>query len=240
VRSRRAPTFLDHCLPDIQIDPKQDQRPEEDRKEGRADALQVLDAVEVVITTDEGANDHIDEREQAATEVHIPSLFHDLRAGQGTSAAIPVGIASPSSQRTTAATTIATPFAVQEGGVMFRLKPRQKENQLSTGAVIAIIVAALIVLVLLVLIVPRLRQRRLEQRRGEAGEHREEARMHGLRAEQEGAAAEEQAARGRREAAEAEERAQRAAGERGVAQEHEERARELDPDAEGRERRERE
>jgi hypothetical protein len=92
VRSLRAPTFLDHRLPDIQIDPKQDQRPEKDRQEGRADALQALDAVEVVITTgDEGADDHIDEREQAATEAHIPTLFHDLRASQGTSAVIPGG-----------------------------------------------------------------------------------------------------------------------------------------------------
>ena len=82
--SIRAPAFLGHYLPDIQIDPKQDQRPEEDRQEARSDALQALGAVEVVMSTgDEGADDDIDERQQSATKPHVKTLFHDLRTSQG-------------------------------------------------------------------------------------------------------------------------------------------------------------
>jgi biopolymer transport protein ExbB/TolQ len=102
---------------------------------------------------------------------------------------------------------------------------------MSTGAIIAIVIAAIVVIALVVMVSQRQRVRRLEQRRGEAADLRDEARLRGTRAERHQAAADEQAAGARRQAAEAEERAMRAKQERAVAEEHAERAREVDPDA---------
>ena len=66
---------------------------------------------------------------------------------------------------------------------------------MSTGAVIAIVVAALIVLALLLLLARRGRERRLESRRGEAREIRREAEVSRAQADETRAEADERAAR---------------------------------------------
>jgi biopolymer transport protein ExbB/TolQ len=103
---------------------------------------------------------------------------------------------------------------------------------MSTGAIIAIVVAAIIVIALIVLVSQRQRVRKVEQRRVERDQHRDEARISGARAERERAGADEQAAAARRQAAEAKERSVRAQQQAAVAEEHETRAREIDPDRE--------
>jgi hypothetical protein len=102
---------------------------------------------------------------------------------------------------------------------------------MSTGAVIAIIIAAVIVLALLFFLLPRARNRRLEQRRSRARDIRAEARGPALEAQKAQAEADERAARARREAAEAEARSREARGRRSVAEEQLEKARRIDPDA---------
>jgi len=116
---------------------------------------------------------------------------------------------------------------------------------MSTVAIVVIVVAAVIVLAAL-LVVVRVRQRhQLEARRQEAGALRETAQSHSVRAEREGAAADQQAARARKAQAEADEqaalarteslnaeqRAEAAVRERDRAQQHMERAQAVDPDA---------
>jgi hypothetical protein len=73
--------------------------------------------------------------------------------------------------------------------VGLNLNPRGKEDPVSTGAIIAIVLGVLILLVLLAVLVPRMRGRRrqhqLENRRGElASQHRQAATEQATRARQ--------------------------------------------------------
>lgn len=87
---------------------------------------------------------------------------------------------------------------------------------------VVLIVLGIVILALLVaMLVKKGRDRRLEGRREEAGELRETARRHQIRAE--------------REEAEAQERAARAQQAKAEAREHSERAADVDPDADDRE-----
>jgi len=87
---------------------------------------------------------------------------------------------------------------------------------MSTGLVIALIVVGVLILIALFLAGRKRQERRLESQRIEAGSHREEAEVRGVRAQ--------------RAEAEAREQAIRAEKEKEAAEEHAERARELDPD----------
>src|SRR2546423_895705 len=120
-----------------------------------------------------------------------------------------------------------SPFSCHPTMGTYGCSPR-KEKRMSTGAIIAIIIAAIVLVALVMVVTKRQQMRRLEQRRGERDQLRDKARIHGARAERERATADEQAAAARREAAEADERAVRARQERAAAEEHEARAREVD------------
>jgi hypothetical protein len=101
---------------------------------------------------------------------------------------------------------------------------------MSTTAIVLIVIAAIVVVALIALASRRGRERKLERRREHAGELRETARTHGLRAERAQAEADEKAALARRESAAAQERADIAAQQAELARDHHERADELDPD----------
>ena len=116
---------------------------------------------------------------------------------------------------------------------------------MSTGAIIAIVIAAVILIAVVALLGKRGRERRLEGRRVEAQEHRDQARMRARTAEREQAdadeaaarakkaraIAEEQAAQARRAEAEAEAKTEHARHERGHAEALHGHAEEIDPDA---------
>jgi hypothetical protein len=101
---------------------------------------------------------------------------------------------------------------------------------MDTGLLIALIVAALVILAIVLIAGRKARERRNEQLRVEAGEHREEARITGARADRHQAEAEERAARARAELAQADEQAAVAGRERRTAEERHEHATQLDPD----------
>ncbi len=101
---------------------------------------------------------------------------------------------------------------------------------MDTVLLIVLIVAAVVVLALVFIASRKARVRRDESNRIEAGEHREEARIRGARAERQQAEAEEQAARARAELADADEQAALAGRERRAAEERHQEAARLDPD----------
>jgi hypothetical protein len=78
---------------------------------------------------------------------------------------------------------------------------------MSTGAIIAIVIAALIVLAIVLMLARRGRERRLETRRGEAREMRRGAEVTRAQADRAHAEADERAARARQEEAAAREQA---------------------------------
>jgi uncharacterized protein HemX len=98
---------------------------------------------------------------------------------------------------------------------------------MSTGLIIVLVV---VVVALIALFVVMGQRKKVEANREKAGELREDAQQRSLRAEREGAIADEKAARARKEAAVAQERAQAAERERTLAGEQHARARDLDPD----------
>jgi biopolymer transport protein ExbB/TolQ len=116
---------------------------------------------------------------------------------------------------------------------------------MSTGVVVAIVVAALILIALVALLARRGREQRLDARRTEAGRLRDEAGVRRRNAEREQAEsdqiaaqakkaramAEEKAAEGRRAEADAEASQIHARHEHAEAQRHREQALEIDPDA---------
>jgi hypothetical protein len=101
---------------------------------------------------------------------------------------------------------------------------------MDTALLIVLIVAAVVVLALVFVASRKARARRDERNRVEAGEHRQEARIRGARAERQQAEAEEQAARARAELADADEQAALAGRERRAAEERHQEAARLDPD----------
>src|SRR4051812_19462043 len=115
---------------------------------------------------------------------------------------------------------------------------------MSTAAIIIIIAAVVVLAIVLVLGNRAARERKLQARREHAGELRETAQEHSLRAERQQVAADQQAARAqkaqaeaeesaaiaRRESLEARERAQVAEREGALARDHHDRATEVDPD----------
>lgn len=101
---------------------------------------------------------------------------------------------------------------------------------MSTGLLIALIVIAVVVLGLLLVSSRAAKAKGDETKRVEAGEHRDQARVEGARADSRAAEAEERAARAKREKAKADEQAAIADRERrGAAERHEEADR-IDPD----------
>src|SRR4051794_33235915 len=102
---------------------------------------------------------------------------------------------------------------------------------MSTGAIVAIVIAAVVVAIVLFAVTRTARNKRLDARRGEARDLRHKAQARGLRAEREQALADEQAALAKRAQAEAQLRAQRAEQEGRFAREHHEKADSVDPDA---------
>jgi F0F1-type ATP synthase membrane subunit b/b' len=104
---------------------------------------------------------------------------------------------------------------------------------MSTGAIIAIVIAAVIVLALVMWLGKRSRDRAHETRRHEAREIRREAEVHGAEADQLKAEADERAARARREEAEARQQAVRAEEQRREAEHRHARAHDIDPDTKG-------
>jgi flagellar biosynthesis/type III secretory pathway M-ring protein FliF/YscJ len=116
---------------------------------------------------------------------------------------------------------------------------------MSTGTIIAIIVAAFVVIAIIMLASRAARHRKLDAQREQAGELRQTARERDRRAERESAIADEQAARAkqaeaeaeekaaiaRREGAEAAERKEAAQHEQALADDHHRAANDLDPDA---------
>lgn len=96
--------------------------------------------------------------------------------------------------------------------------------------VVLIVLAGVVLALIAWTLVKKQRERRMEGRREEAGELRQTAQQHQLKAEQEEAEAQERAARARREAATAEEQTARAQQAKAEATEHEQRAAEVDPD----------
>ncbi len=104
---------------------------------------------------------------------------------------------------------------------------------MSTGLIIAIVVVVLIVLVLVALMSRRGQQRRHEERRHEAREIRQEADVHGARADRVSAEADERAARARQEEASAREQAAQAETHHREAEARRAEAHDLDPDTKG-------
>jgi flagellar biosynthesis/type III secretory pathway M-ring protein FliF/YscJ len=106
---------------------------------------------------------------------------------------------------------------------------------MDTWLLIVLIVAAVVVLALVFMASRKARVRRDERNRVEAGEHREEARVRGARAERQQAEAEQQAARARAELADADEQAALAGRQRRAAEERHQEAARLDPDVDEKE-----
>jgi len=101
---------------------------------------------------------------------------------------------------------------------------------MSTGAIIAIVVAALIIIALLVILSRRARERRLDTRRDEARQIRREAEVSSAQADRTRAEAEERAARARREEATAREQAAHAEAKQQEARDRHLEAASVDPD----------
>lgn len=101
---------------------------------------------------------------------------------------------------------------------------------MSTGLLIALILIAVVALGLLLVSSRAAKAKRDETKRADAGEHREQARVEGARADSRAAEAEERAARAKREKARADEQAVIAERERRGAVERHEEADRLDPD----------
>jgi hypothetical protein len=110
---------------------------------------------------------------------------------------------------------------------------------MSTGAIIAIVVAALIVLAILWLVGRRSRERRLDSRRHEAREIRRDAEVSRAQADRTQAEAEERGARARREEATAREQSARAEEQQQEARDRHLEAASLDPDVDEKEAAER-
>ena len=110
---------------------------------------------------------------------------------------------------------------------------------MSTGAIIAIVVAALIVLAILWLVGRRSRERRLDNRRHEAGEIRREAEVGRAQADRTKAEADGRAARARREEATAREQSVVAEDQQREARDRHLEAAALDPDVDEKEAAER-
>jgi len=110
---------------------------------------------------------------------------------------------------------------------------------MSTGVIIAIIVAVLIVLAILWLVGRSARERRLDTRRHEAREIRREAEVGRAQADQTKAEADERAARARREEATAREQGARAEAQQREARDRHMEAASIDPDVDEKEAAER-
>ena len=106
---------------------------------------------------------------------------------------------------------------------------------MSTGAIVAIVIAVVIVIALLFVLNRRARERRLDARRDEAHQIRREAEVGSAQADQTRAEADERAARARREEAAAREQVALADTRQREAQERHTEADRIDPDVEERE-----
>jgi FtsZ-interacting cell division protein ZipA len=106
---------------------------------------------------------------------------------------------------------------------------------MSTGAIIAIVIAALIVLAILWLVGRQARERRLDTRRDQAREIRREAEVGRAQADRTHAEADERAARARREEATAREQKAHAEAQQREARDQHMQAASVDPDVDERE-----